>query len=110
MSKVISITDVPNVTNAVYGIETRSFCADGIITLTRRKPGIKKCEPTKFLQIQTDKSYKETEYRIIDSLSKEPLVSKFWNLEDGKELHHYISPRKMEGIYEIRDKNYYKVR
>ena len=108
MSKVISITEVPVVNNGVYGIETRSFCADGIITITRRNPGFKKCEPTKFLQIQDDKSLKETECKIIDSISKEPLVSKFWKLEDGKELHEYISPDKLSGIYEIRDKNYYK--
>ena len=101
MSKVISITEfntLPVPKSNVFGIEVRKYYADGVITITRTLPGRKISEEPVWLQIMDDGNTKKAYTRVISTEICNEKVSKFWMLDDGDEMHEYMS----DGCVEIR--------
>lgn len=105
MAQVISIRSpeqIPKTKSEIYGIEVRKYYADGIISVIRTNPGEKIPGSPIWFQVGNDGSLKKTHMRIISSEVCNENVSRFWNLDDTREIHKYLSPNKVKGTFEIR--------
>ena len=105
MPQVISIsspTQLPIPKSELYGKEVRKYYADGVISIIRTNPGQKTPSSPLWLQVCDDGSLKNTHTRIISTEIRDEDVTHFWILDDSRELHEYISPKKIQGNYEIR--------
>jgi hypothetical protein len=105
MPQVISIsspTQLPIPQSELYGKEVRKYYADGVISIIRTNPGKKTPNVPLWLQVSDDGSLKNTHMRIISTEVRDENVTRFWILDDSRELHEYLSPKKFQGSYEIR--------
>lgn len=105
MPQVISIsssTQLPILKSELYGKEVRKYYADGVVSVIRTKPGETGPDVPLWLQVNDDGSLKNTHMRIISTEVRDEDVTRFWILDDSRELHEYVSPKKFQGRYEIR--------
>lgn len=105
MAQVISISSpdqIPVPKSELYGKEVCKYYADGIVSIIRTKPGEKVPNSPVWLQVCDDGTLKKTHMRIISSEVRDEDVTRFWILDDSRELHEYLSPIKVKGNYEIR--------
>lgn len=105
MPEVISISSpeqLPIPKSELYGKEVRKYYADGIVSIIRTKPGERHPNAPVWLQVCDDGSLKKTHMRIISSEVRDEDVTRFWSLDDSRELHEYLSPIKNQRSYEIR--------
>jgi hypothetical protein len=107
MAQVISIRSpeqIPETKSELYGIQVQKYYADGVISVIRTRPGEKIPDSPTWFQVGDDGTLKKTHIRIISTEVRDENVTRFWFLDDKRELHKYLSPKSCEGTFEIRER------
>jgi hypothetical protein len=109
MARIISITPremntVPIPQSNVFGTEVQKYYADGVIVIIRTLPGKKIANSPVWYQVRDDGTLLRTHSRILNTETQDEMVTRFWTLDENKEIHEYINPSSVKGMVEIRRK------